>query len=151
MAGLVNKAYGTVPCLEKPSDTRMGRGRNRSLRKAYSSVIVSLLASTVTFIYLTTWIAEIIPKWNNVHFEAPQTCPQFDAEKTTSRAQFEFETSIAAELQSNTFLNTSIQHLSGAVQIPTESFDDMGLVGDEPRWDIFEKFHEHLEHSFPLV
>ncbi len=30
--------------------------------------------------------------------------------------------------------------LSGAVKIPTESYDVMGPVGEDPRWDVFYKF-----------
>lgn len=32
--------------------------------------------------------------------------------------------------------------LSGAVKIPTEMFDVMGPIGEDPRWDIFYKFSE---------
>ncbi|TBU30672.1 carboxypeptidase S [Dichomitus squalens] len=41
--------------------------------------------------------------------------------------------------------------LSGAVQIPTESYDDLGPVGVDPRWDTFAKLHEYLEKTFPAV
>ncbi|KAJ8456279.1 hypothetical protein ONZ51_g12220 [Trametes cubensis] len=41
--------------------------------------------------------------------------------------------------------------LSGAVQIPTESYDDLGPVGKDPRWDTFAEFHEYLERTFPRV
>lgn len=150
MAGLTKTGYGTASS-EKLPETRVRHGRDRSLRKAYSRVIVSFLAFTVAFIYFTTWVAEIVPEWNNDPFESSHTCPQFEAVQTTSREQLELESSIAAELQSSRFLNSSIQRLSGAVKVPTESFDDMGLVGEEPRWDVFAQFHEHLERSFPLV
>jgi Gly-Xaa carboxypeptidase len=54
-------------------------------------------------------------------------------------------------LQSETFRNKSIARLSGAVQIPTETFDYMGKVGKDPRWDIFGLFAAYLEKTFPLV
>lgn len=54
-------------------------------------------------------------------------------------------------LNSVTFFNESISRLSGAVQIPTESFDDMGDVTVDPRWDIFKSFASYLEKSFPGV
>ena len=37
-------------------------------------------------------------------------------------------------LSSEEFRNGSIKRHSGAVQIPTESFDDMGAVGEDSRW-----------------
>ncbi|ORX94220.1 vacuolar carboxypeptidase-like protein Cps1 [Clohesyomyces aquaticus] len=54
-------------------------------------------------------------------------------------------------LQSDAFRNLSIQRLSGAVQIPTESFDDLGALGEDPRWDVFYPFAAYLEKTFPLV
>ncbi|KAM5532363.1 hypothetical protein V8D89_013957 [Ganoderma adspersum] len=41
--------------------------------------------------------------------------------------------------------------LGGAVQIPTEAYDGMGPVGIDPRWDVFTKFHDYLERTFPAV
>ncbi|KAI0331438.1 carboxypeptidase S [Cubamyces sp. BRFM 1775] len=41
--------------------------------------------------------------------------------------------------------------LSGAVQIPTESYDNLGPVGEDPRWDTFAEFHAYLEQTFPRV
>jgi hypothetical protein len=33
----------------------------------------------------------------------------------------------------------------------TESYDDMGLVGEDERWGAFSPFHEYLVQSFPLT
>lgn len=41
--------------------------------------------------------------------------------------------------------------LSGAVKVPTEIFDVMGEVGEDPRWDVFFKFADYMEKAFPLV
>ena len=53
--------------------------------------------------------------------------------------------------QSDAFRNQSIKRLSGAVQIPTQSFDDLGPVGEDPRWDIFYSFADYLAKTFPLA
>ncbi|ELU39296.1 glycosyltransferase family 15 protein [Rhizoctonia solani AG-1 IA] len=39
--------------------------------------------------------------------------------------------------------------LGGAVRIPTESFDNMGNVGDDDHWVVFDKLHKYLEKQFP--
>ena len=44
-----------------------------------------------------------------------------------------------------------MKRMQGAVRIPTESFDDMGPVGEDSRWDVFKEFHKYLVESFPLV
>ncbi|KAL5631621.1 hypothetical protein ACGC1H_007220 [Rhizoctonia solani] len=41
--------------------------------------------------------------------------------------------------------------LGGAVRIPTESFDNMGDVGDDDHWVVFDKLHKYLEEQFPRV
>ncbi len=49
------------------------------------------------------------------------------------------------------FKNESIQKLSGAVQVHTESYDSMPPPGVDPRWDIFKDFHIYLEKTFPTI
>ncbi|KAG5359905.1 Carboxypeptidase S [Yarrowia sp. C11] len=45
----------------------------------------------------------------------------------------------------------ALKTFQGAIQIPTESYDDMGPVGEEPRFDIFKNFSSYVEKSFPTV
>lgn len=54
-------------------------------------------------------------------------------------------------LASPQFLNASVPRLAGAVQIPTQSYDDMGPVGEDPRWDVMRDLAAYLEATFPLV
>ncbi|KAJ4289312.1 hypothetical protein N0V88_007063 [Collariella sp. IMI 366227] len=54
-------------------------------------------------------------------------------------------------IDTRVFRNASIRRLSGAVQIKTESFDDLGDVGKDPRWDVFYGFHGFLEKTFPRI
>lgn len=52
---------------------------------------------------------------------------------------------------SEAFVGESVRRMQGAIGIPTMSFDDLGEVGEDDRWAIFEKFHGYLEETFPLV
>jgi hypothetical protein len=61
------------------------------------------------------------------------------------------QTALERALHSEDYLRGSVERLSGAVQIPTESFDDMGLVGEDPRWDVFQEFHDYLAKVYPNV
>ncbi|KAL1301957.1 hypothetical protein AAFC00_002413 [Neodothiora populina] len=54
-------------------------------------------------------------------------------------------------LESESFEKVSIERLSKAVQVKTQSFDDMGLIGEDKRWDVFYPFAEYLKKTFPLV
>lgn len=56
-----------------------------------------------------------------------------------------------ARISSAAFRNASVRRLSGAVRVKTESFDDLGPIGEDPRWDVFYDFHRYLEETFPLM
>ncbi|KAK4149551.1 hypothetical protein C8A00DRAFT_18781 [Chaetomidium leptoderma] len=55
------------------------------------------------------------------------------------------------QISSSAFRNATIRRLSAAVQVKTESFDDLGAIGKDPRWDVFYDFHQYLEDTFPLI
>lgn len=80
-----------------------------------------------------------------------EACPQFPPFQAATAQRESFGDEVTAELSTDSFFEDSIKRMQGAIQIPTESFDDMGPVGEDPRWDIFAKFHEYLEATFPLV
>ncbi|KAI0820830.1 carboxypeptidase S [Trametes gibbosa] len=39
----------------------------------------------------------------------------------------------------------------GAIRIPTVSYDDMGPVGEDERWNVFGELHDYLQKTFPRV
>jgi Gly-Xaa carboxypeptidase len=53
--------------------------------------------------------------------------------------------------QSTAFRDVVARRLAGAVQIPTIAYDNMGLVGTDPRWEIFFRFSGFLKETFPRV
>lgn len=56
-----------------------------------------------------------------------------------------------AYIGSADFRNASIARLSGAVQVPTESFDDLGPIGEDKRWEVLYDFADYLKKTFPAV
>ncbi|KAG4431029.1 hypothetical protein IFR05_013487 [Cadophora sp. M221] len=78
-------------------------------------------------------------------------CPQYPPLKALNDEQEKFDKDISDEINSEAFFEKSLKKLQGAVQIPTESFDNMGKVGNDSRWDIFKDFHKYLEDTFPRV
>jgi Gly-Xaa carboxypeptidase len=56
-----------------------------------------------------------------------------------------------AQLSSAAFRTASIARLSGAVRVRTESFDDLGPVGADPRWAVMGDLRAYLRQAFPLV
>lgn len=78
-------------------------------------------------------------------------CPQYPPLESPSEERQKLETEVRNELSSDAFSNKSLKKLQGAIQIPTESFDNMGKVGEDSRWDIFADLHAYLKEVFPLV
>ncbi|KAF8761518.1 carboxypeptidase s [Rhizoctonia solani] len=73
--------------------------------------------------------------------------PQVDPLQPASDANRKLAEELGAAFNDPNFeavaANTSVQQ--------TESYDKMGPVGTDPRWDVFYKFSEHLEKTFPKV
>ncbi|GAA5900928.1 hypothetical protein JCM6882_005981 [Rhodosporidiobolus microsporus] len=49
------------------------------------------------------------------------------------------------------YVDLAVRRLQGAVQIRTESFDDMGSPYEDNRFDAFGDLHAYLERTFPRV
>jgi Gly-Xaa carboxypeptidase len=101
-------------------------------------------------------IAALVKRGDNAHALFPEigseaACPQYPAITSVSSERAEFEELLTTKLNSDEFFKASTKRMQGAIRIPTESFDDMGLVGEDKRWDIFVDFHKYLEETFPLV
>ncbi|KAI9051743.1 hypothetical protein LZ554_004783 [Drepanopeziza brunnea f. sp. 'monogermtubi'] len=78
-------------------------------------------------------------------------CPQYPALKALGAERQNFEKEVKDTISSPEFFEKSVKRMQGAVRIPTESFDDMGKVGNDTRWDIFQDFHAYLAETFPMV
>jgi len=78
-------------------------------------------------------------------------CPQYPARKPLTSERENLEREVREEINSDGFFNKSLGKMQGAVRIKTESFDDMGKVGEDGRWDIFGDFQKYLEDAFPRV
>jgi Gly-Xaa carboxypeptidase len=53
--------------------------------------------------------------------------------------------------ESKQFRDLIAQRLSGAVKIPTITYDEMGRVGEDSRWDIFYDLSNYLRETFPCL
>ncbi|OAL45967.1 vacuolar carboxypeptidase-like protein Cps1 [Pyrenochaeta sp. DS3sAY3a] len=75
--------------------------------------------------------------------KCPQVKPLFPSKSTEDLDQ------MMDFLQSEDFKSTAVQLLSGAVKIPTETFENMGKIGEDRRWDVFYTFADYLFEKFP--
>ncbi|KAF9453562.1 carboxypeptidase S [Macrolepiota fuliginosa MF-IS2] len=77
------------------------------------------------------------------------TCAQGDP--LLPERHSELWTNISATISSGDFQSKAVDWLSRAVQIHTESWDNMDSVGIDPRWEVFKPFQSYLLGAFPLV
>lgn len=56
-----------------------------------------------------------------------------------------------AYIASPKFVNETAARMAGAIQIPSQSYDDLGPVGEDKRWDVMFDLAEYLEKTFPLT
>lgn len=54
-------------------------------------------------------------------------------------------------IDTDSYKHRAIHWLAGAVKIPTESYDEMGEIGEDSRWEAFAPFHTYLHEAFPLM
>lgn len=112
-----------------------------------------LVASVLSFIAYFTF--QPVLSWTRdcsatrrISIDEKFECKQYEAIESSSSAEIE---AIRASLETPRARNYSASLLSGAVQIPSISYDDMGSLQDDPRWEVFGDMADYLETSFPLV
>ncbi|KAK3323304.1 hypothetical protein B0T19DRAFT_425634 [Cercophora scortea] len=54
-------------------------------------------------------------------------------------------------ISTDSFRAASIDRLSGAVKVKSVSFDDLGAIGEDTRWDAFYDFSAYLQATFPRI
>lgn len=86
--------------------------------------------------------------WNRVP-NADSLCPQTDQLTPVKHANLYKQ--FGGIIDTDSYKERAIRWLSGAVQIPTESYDEMGGIGEDSRWEAFAPFHSYLQSSFPLM
>ncbi|KAH8929172.1 putative carboxypeptidase [Atractiella rhizophila] len=75
-------------------------------------------------------------------------CPQYDALKPPAYDELDANVEL---LKTPQWRKDSARRLSGAVQVETQSFDDLGQVGEDERFNKLFKFEKYLEDTFPLI
>jgi Gly-Xaa carboxypeptidase len=123
------------------------RPGKRRARAARAFLVLILLIFLSTHISYSQWRRN--PSLNMDRYAPSSVCEQVDPLLPRNISKpiddiFDYQ-------RTEKFRNESIARLSGAVQIPSMSFDDLGTIGEDPRWDIFYKFAAYLEETFPLI
>ncbi|KAF7375296.1 Carboxypeptidase S [Mycena sanguinolenta] len=148
MAEFSEKLYSSSP----PAAVRQ---RSRPSALFYAALAVFLvyfctkLEAPRAILYPQRFVTSLSSADSSLPTTTDAICPQADALFPSRNGGIWTKT--RNKTASSDFKARVVQLLAGAVQIPTESYDDMQPVGVDPRWAVFGEFHAYLERVFPLV
>ncbi|KAM6496948.1 carboxypeptidase S [Amanita muscaria] len=79
--------------------------------------------------------------------EGKDYCPQSDI--LTPKKNSKVWDNLTEIIGTAPFKTRAVDWLSSAIQVPTESYDDLAPVGEDSRWEKFSGFHDYLLGAFP--
>ncbi|PBK76079.1 carboxypeptidase S [Armillaria solidipes] len=121
--------------------------RSQSKLKLLGVVLLSIIWASLS-LFRRRGVVHIRGR-NDVSLLTSPGCPQVDVLVPEKNANI-WKTA-GQTIATQEFKLRAASLLGGAVQIPGETFDDMGPIGEDSRWEIHGKFHEYLAEAFPLV
>ncbi|KAK3688714.1 hypothetical protein B0T22DRAFT_161211 [Podospora appendiculata] len=118
-------------------------------------LVPGALILALTF-YLYISVAFMRTSWPYQGLDDGQQQPTFKSHCVQPDALFPSQNNTELQrvydyLSTDSFRTASIDRLSGAVKVKSVSFDDLGAVGEDPRWDAFYDFSAYLKATFPLI
>lgn len=131
-------------------------GRTRVAIIVLKSVIACIILFTCFYVNIWTFITgPILESTESTHYDDSSSivgtqCPAQYAIAPHSSPDIT-KRNIQILFPSAEFRNLSVRRLSGAVQIPTVSYDDNGPIGEDPRWDVFFDLEHYFRDTFPLL
>ncbi|KAJ3507479.1 hypothetical protein NLJ89_g6283 [Agrocybe chaxingu] len=123
------------------------KGKSNSSKPETPARRLAVVFWVVISLYVYVGLVNNFDWFSSEKFE-PQ-CPQ--SAVLTPKNNWDMWETLNTQIGTPGFQEIAVNWLAGAVQVPTESFDDMGDVSVDPRWDAFEPFHPYLFSAFPLV
>ncbi|KAH8093807.1 carboxypeptidase S [Cristinia sonorae] len=133
-----------------PLSSYRTQGKPWSFSKAITCLIVALTCTCTSFYLLGVLeFPELSFSEEDDVSSLAHLCPQPPA--LTPSVHADLWQDLGSSLQTEEFVNRSVDWLAGAVRIPTQSYDKMGPINEDERWKAFEPFHDYLQSSFPKV
>ncbi|KAA1468962.1 carboxypeptidase S [Dentipellis sp. KUC8613] len=93
--------------------------------------------------------SESAPGLSRFEIVKDDLCPQADPISPNKHAKL--AGSLDIWFQEDAYKLWAYENLGGAVRIPTETYDDIGKPGEDPRWNTRLVLHDYFEQRFPLV
>ncbi|TFK26197.1 carboxypeptidase s [Coprinopsis marcescibilis] len=99
--------------------------------------------------YFTYLLAELLLELQDPYSRELKQCHQPTA--LTPTRHLDLWKQLNTDLTTDSMRNKVVSWLANAIRLPTETFDDMGNIGEDGRWNNFIPFQEYLKDTFPLV
>ncbi|OCF41336.1 Gly-Xaa carboxypeptidase [Kwoniella heveanensis CBS 569] len=118
----------------------------RRARRSWPLVALGLLTTAAV---LTTWptgVGQLSAKIDALTFSSSEVGEKGLCEQAEPVLPHGYNTTKVWEEK-----EAIIRRLQEAIRIPTQMYDEMGPVDEDPRWKIFAEFHAFLEKTFPKV
>lgn len=127
--------------------------RHRPFQSSWSSRLLRIisLAAILGTVHLYTKSKLLLDPFDAIS-DVPSTfdfCPQTEAIRPNLNAHIYAQ--VGGKIETNEYRLRAVDWMSGAIREPTESYDTMGAIGEDPRWDTFGSFHDYLRSAFPLT
>ena len=120
--------------------------RTRPRERKWKQFLLGLFTSSLIILSAYTYVNE---RFIKPELSKPQ-CPAQEVIGPKSHPEIT-ERNVEKLFKSDAFKRLSAERLSGAVQIPTEDFDDMGPVDEDERWNVFNELEHYFKKTFPLL
>jgi Gly-Xaa carboxypeptidase len=132
----------SLPLIDQPL------GRKPSASRSWRLWATWLLSALIGF-HVLGLVSHRVQTAENLRISHGKHCKQVPPLRPQNSSQA--LSAMEKYLSTDSFRQESCERLSGAIQIPTESFDDLGPVGEDKRWEIMYDFAAYLRTTFPLV
>ncbi|GJN69929.1 carboxypeptidase yscS [Purpureocillium lilacinum] len=130
------------------------KSRNSSLPSVLlrSAVLIGVLSLALTYLDAPLWsrIAEGFGRSRDKYAVGSGSgiCRQ---EVKLSPTNIKAERFVRDKVESPAYHAEIIKKLSGIIQIPSESYDELGPIGADDRWNVFYRIEEYIESNYPKV
>ena len=124
--------------------------RTRPREHKWKEFLLGVFTAAVVCLIAYSYIYERFKKPELSTYKYKPQCPAQEVIGPKSYPEIT-ERNVEKLFKSEAFKKLSAERLSGAVQIPTEDFDDMGPVEEDKRWDVFYDLENYFKKTFPLL
>lgn len=131
-------------------------GNQGQVQSRFLAVVVAIIAACLAFLDnpVKTWVSqqlELLDSGDLGRYTPGAGSGVCQQVPKLSPKNTRVETFIRDQVESPDYHKQIIDKLSRIIHIPSESYDDLGLVGEDDRWNIFYEVENFITANYPTV